>query len=410
MKAQVALIFVCIIISVSIIISPTSAQVPSVGVKEGDWIEYKITITGTGQVPPTHDVRWMKIQVLEVNGPTFSVNLTARYANGTIGSAIWNFNFTEGNVGGWIIIPSNLSSGETFFDLSIHNNKPVNVTIQSEEQETVLGATRTLTFGNDTLRHKQWDKATGVFVWSSEVYRNVTTKTGFYIDDLTVKVEAAATNMWIPQGVEIQNQTLPYTLTIVGAVGVVLVLSSVFVAAKRKKLTLNPLQGKVVTVALLAAFVVMVGAVAVTPLSESQVPLSFRDINLLMQTLWLTLLLVSMWFRKKGNFFVHGILMILVVTVTLVSFSGVLVMSPPNPGSMGEYFGSPVDIAVFLAHGVFSIPAIAFGVWLVALWRPNSATFAARSHRAAQLTTIFWVVSYVVGIMDFLLIRNALFA
>jgi uncharacterized membrane protein YozB (DUF420 family) len=274
----------------------------------------------------------------------------------------------------------------------------------------VLGATRTLTFGNDTLRHKQWDKATGVFVWSSEVYRNVTTKTGFYIDDLTVKVEAAATNMWIPQGVEIQNQTLSYTLTIVGAVGVVLVLSSVFVAAKRKKLTLNPLQGKVVTVALLAAFVVMVGAVAVTPLSESQVPLSFRDINLLMQTLWLTLLLVSMWFRKKGNFFVHGILMILVVTVTLVSFSGVLVMSPPNPGSMGEYFGSPVDIAVFLAHGVFSIPAIAFGVWLVALWRPNSATFAARSHRAAQLTTIFWVVSYVVGIMDFLLIRNALFA
>ncbi len=51
----------------------------------------------------------------------FSVNLTARYANGTIGSAVWKFNFTEGNVGGWIIIPSNLGPGDTFYDFSIHN-------------------------------------------------------------------------------------------------------------------------------------------------------------------------------------------------------------------------------------------------------------------------------------------------
>jgi hypothetical protein len=92
-----------------------AVTVPTVGVKEGDWIEYDVAVTGTGVPPPTHDVRWFKIEVLQVQEDAFSVNLTARYANGTMGSAIWEFNFTEGNVGGWIIIPANLDVGESFF-------------------------------------------------------------------------------------------------------------------------------------------------------------------------------------------------------------------------------------------------------------------------------------------------------
>ncbi|MBM4400877.1 MAG: hypothetical protein FJ045_02880, partial [Crenarchaeota archaeon] len=171
MKVFTALILASIIVSVSIIASPTFAyDESSVGVKEGDWIEYNISVTGTGTPPPTHDVRWFRIQVLQIQGAAFSVNLTARYANGTLGSAIWKFNFTEGNVGGWIIIPSNLGPGDTFYDswTFFGSREPVNVTIQREEQKTVLGASRTVTYGSDWVRHKEWDKATGVFVGSSE--------------------------------------------------------------------------------------------------------------------------------------------------------------------------------------------------------------------------------------------------
>ncbi len=410
MKTSTSLILACLIVSVLILSSASAAasDVPQVGVKEGDWIEYNVNVNGTGPAPPTHDVRWMRMQVLHVNGPAFSINVTARYTNGTVGSAVWNFNFSEGNVGGWVIIPANLAVGDCFFDSSIHNHIPVNVTIQSETQQDLLGATRTVTFGNDSFRNKEWDKATGFFVWSTETYQNFTSKTGFYINDLTVTVQSTATNMWSPQAVEEQNQTLLCTLVIAAFLGAGLILSIVFLAAKRNKLTLTHMQHKIVSVALLAVLIVVVGIIAVTPLSESQVPLSFRDINLLMQTLWLSLLLISMWFRKKGNYLIHGVLMVLVVTVTLVSFSGVLIMSPPNTEGMGEYFASPADLAVFLAHGVFSIPAIAFGVWLVALWRPNSPTFPEKSNRAAQLTTIFWALSYVVGILDYLFIRTML--
>ena len=226
------------LVSFSIVASPTLAyDEPSVGVKEGDWIEYEISVAGTGAMPPTHDVRWFRIEVLPpVQGAAFSVNLTARYANGTLGSAIWKFNFTEGNVGGWIIIPSNLSPGDTFYDswTFFDTRKQVNVTIESEEQQTLLGATRTVTYGNDWLRHKEWDKATGVFVRTVENYKNVTNRAGWYIENLTLTVTAIATNMWSPQILGL-DQTMFYIIVTTVVVAVLISASATAVALRKKK-------------------------------------------------------------------------------------------------------------------------------------------------------------------------------
>ena len=94
MKALASLAIVVVIVSCLINALPVFASSePLVGVKEGDWIEYEINVTGVGIPPPTHDVRWMRIVFYQFKILLF-YNLTARYANGTIGSAIWNFNFT----------------------------------------------------------------------------------------------------------------------------------------------------------------------------------------------------------------------------------------------------------------------------------------------------------------------------
>jgi uncharacterized membrane protein YozB (DUF420 family) len=408
MKVSTCIVILCLLIAVSILILPTSAIVePSVGVKVGDWIEYNINVTGSGSPSPTHDVRWMRLQVMQVQNAAFLVNVTAIYTNGTIGSAVWKFNFTEGNLGGWIIIPANLGVGDLFFDSSIHNHKPVNVTIQGEEQKTVLGEVRTITYGNDTFRHKQWDKSSGVFVGSSETYRNCTTKDGWYIENLTVTIDASATNIWNPENPTSTNSIF-YPL-IIAMVIAAAVASLLIIIARRKHVTLTSIQRNLVGVVLVLGLVFAIGVIASTPISESQVPLSFREINIIMQSLWMTLLLIGMWLRRKGNYFIHGILTIAVVSITIVSFLGVLVMSPMGSGSMNEYFGSLVDVVVFLAHSVFSFPALMFGVWLVLLWRPSSASFPAKTRRLAQLTTVFWVLSYIVGILDFLIIRNHIF-
>ena len=121
------------------------------------------------------------------------------------------------------------------------------------------------------------------------------------------------------------------------------------------------------------------------------------EINLFIQTFWTALILVSVWYRKKGNYLVHGIIMLVVVGATLISFSMVLLMTPPTGGSMEVYFSSPLKIAEFVSYVFLSIPAIFFGVWLVALWRPRSTSSAAKSERIAQITAILWVLSYVRG-------------
>ncbi len=405
MRTKTSLLLLFILTSV-FIIAFTQAAAPSVGVKPGDWIEYGITHNGTSSPPPTHDVNWMRLEVLGVNGAAFSVNVTAHYNNGTVGSEVWYLNFSEGNVGGWIIIPSNLSLGEAFFDCSIHNHKPVNVTIQGQQQKSILGADRTITYGEDGFRYKEWDKATGFFVGSSETYRNVTFKDGYYIDSLTVTAKACATNLW-SYTTPVESQSMFYTIVIV-VVLAACVFSTALLIARRRHVHLNPKQQTIISALLVFGLIGAVGFISSTPISESQVPLSFRDINVIMQSLWMALLLLSMWFRLKGNYLVHGILVIVVVAITIMGFLGVLAMSPMDNSSMTEYFGSPLAVAVFLAHAVFSFPALLFGVWLIALWRPSSVTFQAKSKNVAWLLIVFWVLSYIVGILDYAVLRAML--
>jgi hypothetical protein len=411
MKAFSALILAIIIVSVSIVASPTLAYgEPSVGVKEGDWIEYNISVTGTGSLPPTHDVRWMRIDVLPVQGAAFSVNLTAKYANGTLGSAVWKFNFTEGNVGGWIIIPSNLSPGDTFYDSwTTETRKPVNVIIQSQEQKTVLGASRTVTYGNDAFRHKEWDKATGVFVGSLEVYKNVTNKAGWHIGDLNVTIQATATNMWISQILGL-NQTAFYAIIAASTVATALIASSVIFVARRNRIKRPalryPSQGKIAALTIIIVILFEIATITVFPLYA--IGLSFAEINLIMQTFWTALVLVSMWLRTKGNYFVHELTMLIVICAWWAGFSAVLFMNPLS-GSTQILSSSPSRLVMNSLHAIFSIPALILGTWLVALWRPESTSFAAKSKRIAQLTTIFWVPSYVVGVLDFMILHTTFF-
>jgi len=187
------------------------------GVKTGDWVEYNVITTGTP--PAAQDVTWAKIQILDVEGTVFNANFTVRYVNGTLSSAVRNFNFDAGQVQAWIIIPANLSPGDIFYDSSINSN----VTIQGQLQKTVAGATRTITYTNTTERNKEWDKATGFYVQSVD-----------FLGNYTVNAMAVATNIWSPQILGL-DQNLFYTI-IIAIVVVVVIVALLIVVARRKKL------------------------------------------------------------------------------------------------------------------------------------------------------------------------------
>jgi hypothetical protein len=231
-KTAVLVLISLTVLFLSLFIMPSSFALVGrdVGVKAGDWMEYDVSVEGTGSLPPSHDVRWMRMEVLTVDEIAFSVNFTVKYANGTGSSATWKFNFVDGNTEGWTIIPANLNAGDAFFDSYIHDE----VIIQYEEQRTVLGAHRTVTGGSDELREvKEWDKATGFFICSVEVYRNHTNSEGYYIGDLRVTIQAVATNMWNRQILGLE-QTV-FALAASGLVLIAVISVSALIIWQRKK-------------------------------------------------------------------------------------------------------------------------------------------------------------------------------
>jgi hypothetical protein len=86
-----------------------------------------------------------------------------------------------------------------------------------------LSARRIVTYGNDSFRTKEWDKATGVFVQSSETLKN-----------WSVNVEMVATNLWSPQILGL-NQAVFYELVASGGVLAVAVFSLVVVIVRRRR-------------------------------------------------------------------------------------------------------------------------------------------------------------------------------
>lgn len=210
-KMFVVLFLTSMLLIVSTVVIQSVKGEYIIGVKPGDWIEYHVSTTGA---PPSEkDIDWARMEVVDVEGDTFHVNTTGHQLNGVYSSFIRTFNFRAGEVSAWIIIPANLGPGQTFYDV-VDNQS---YAIQGEHQETIAGATRTVTYINNSMgRYKQWDKATGVFV---ETIDNV----GNY----TVNAVAYSTNLWSPQIFGI-DQTVFFV--VIAATVIVVVIAAIVIA------------------------------------------------------------------------------------------------------------------------------------------------------------------------------------
>ena len=184
----------------------------SVGVKAGDWIQYKVSTTG---VPAEgHDVVWARMEILNVVGSEIRVNTTTKTANGTFSSLVMTLNPSVGQVDVWAIIPANLSVGDSFFDKNLGN-----IPIMGQLQKTVGGVVRDTTSYNSSERFKRWDKLTGVFLEGT--------------DDLgTTSLSATfeRTNMWSNQ-----IMGLDPTFFFVSILAVALMAVGFIVAVVRRK-------------------------------------------------------------------------------------------------------------------------------------------------------------------------------
>jgi len=116
---------------------------------------------------------------------------------------------------------------------------------------------------------------------------------------------------------------------------------------------------------------------------------------------------VSMAFRMKGKYLWHGIIMIVLIAI---GWFTVAVSIPDflNSSYMATIMNPPSTLVVSSLHMLLGFAALVFGTWLVALWRPRSTDFAAKSRRAWQLTLIGWVSAYVVGLLLYVAVTTNL--
>ena len=135
----------------------------------------------------------------------------------------------------------------------------------------------------------------------------------------------------------------------------------------KKPVLLHLSQGKIAVLTIVMVILFELATMFLFPFYA--VGLSSAEINLIMQTIWTALVLVSMWFRMKGNYFVHEITMLIVISAWWIGFSTVLLMDPFS-SSTEVFSNTPLRLIMNSLHGIFSIPALVFGTWLVALWRP----------------------------------------
>ncbi|MCX8152980.1 MAG: hypothetical protein N3E52_00935 [Candidatus Bathyarchaeota archaeon] len=186
-----------------------------VGVKKGDWIEYRAAFTGTP--PAGHEVTWARTEVLDVQGTVINLQVTTKFSNGTLWNETITLNLATGQLGDEFIIPSNLNVGDAFFD-KYHGN----VTISKIEEKTYSGAVRKVISATAAQSTYYWDQATGVLVEGISEF-----------PEYTIHSIAEKTNMWQPQIFSVEP-TVFYTLTILVVILMIAALAILTMQRKKK--------------------------------------------------------------------------------------------------------------------------------------------------------------------------------
>ena len=181
MTRKFALHLICLAVLVGTYFSAVAYAEIVVGLKEGDWIEYKVTCTGN--VPAEHDVNGAKIEIVGVDEKKIDIETTSKYSNGTEKKVTLILNLETGQIGDSFIIPANLSEGDTFLE-----QNEGTITISGIEEKTYAGAKRNVVYASTSQTMFYWDKSTGFLVEATSAY-----------PDFTMVTKAENTNMWQPQ-------------------------------------------------------------------------------------------------------------------------------------------------------------------------------------------------------------------
>lgn len=127
------------------------------------------------------------------------------------------------------------------------------------------------------------------------------------------------------------------------------------------------------------------------------------EINFILQTVILAIVLLSMVFRMKGKYLFHLITMVVAVISGLVVF--VLASSLFSDSIYLETLMNPIlNMASFVSHAFLGFASFASGIILVVILFKDRA-IPGYSNTIAKIVTTLWILAYTVGALFFLILH-----
>jgi hypothetical protein len=219
LKPAAILLMLILTTTVTVLTTTVSAATMSdvsLGVKQGDWIEYNVTFTGNP--PAEHDVVWARMEVMNVEATRVNATFISRLANDTILNVMEELDFEKGRLVDMFIIPAGLNTSDTFYDQTVGN-----VTIDQVEVRTYAGSARTVVHAEAVDTQWYWDQTTGVAL-------EARTSNAVY----TLDTVAASTGLWSPQILGL-DPIVSYVLIVLAvAAAIAVIVVGLLVRRKRK--------------------------------------------------------------------------------------------------------------------------------------------------------------------------------
>jgi uncharacterized membrane protein YozB (DUF420 family) len=129
------------------------------------------------------------------------------------------------------------------------------------------------------------------------------------------------------------------------------------------------------------------------------------DLNLVLQITILAIIFVSLFYKRKNNFKVHGATMGLAVILQILAF--ILVMGPTFFNNFDFFYTSTSIPAVQTAwiHAVPGAIALLLGIYLVSRWaiKTSNVTGCYKRKRIMDATIGLWLFSLLFGIATYVL-------
>ena len=189
----------------------------SVGVKNGDWIEYSVTYTGSPS--QGHDISWARMDITNVQDTIITVSITSRFPNGSIEIFNSTLNLETGKLIDDFIIPAYLKTNDTFLDQNLGN-----ITINRVNQQIYAGTTRTVLYATTEINTYVWDQTTGVSVEATSQQ-----------PDYSIHTVVIDTNLWQPS----EGFNLSLLVLIALGVAISLVMVGIIILKYRRKKTIT---------------------------------------------------------------------------------------------------------------------------------------------------------------------------